>query len=419
VRGSWRSIQLRNVMRPSGSSRFGPYIAATIAGVCLLLLMLALPLGAAGFVTEAFAGGSLIYLMSRPKRPDLLAAGLVGIVFGAAYKIAGATVERWIGWEVCFPAALYCFGVFVVLFFRCGAGPKKEASLTLIREMALIPAVCLCSIIAVTLDTHVVERIYDRWLYAFDLSLGFNPSFTSGEIFRAHSVFRSAASLIYSSLPVNLCLMCAIQMRHRIRGATDLRTVFVALGVVGFVLYHLCPATGPIYAFAGAYPDHPPDVAHLVTQTITVPGVPRNAIPSLHVAWCLLILYNSWSRSLLLKIYALICLFLTAAATLGTGEHYLIDLIVAFPLSVAVQMACSNPKKLLGPAVCLGMVVAWLLALRTGFGWQHADPVVPRILVAVTIVVSSIVGLAAYRSASQENNSGEKPQFSSVGSKTL
>ena len=169
---------------------------------------------------------------------------------------------------------------------------------------------------------------------------------------------------------------------------------------------------GPIYAFARAYPDHPPDVAHLALQTIAVPGVPRNAIPSLHIAWCLLILYNSWARSLLLKTYAFICLFLTAAATLGTGEHYLIDLIVAFPLSVAVQMACSNPKKLFGPAVCTGLVVAWLLALRTGFGWQHAEPVVSRILVAVTIVVSLIVGLAAYRSAFQKNGSGEKPQFS-------
>ena len=218
MHGSWRSIQLRNVMRRSGSSQFGPYIASTIAGFSLLLLMLALPLGAAGFVTEAFAGGALIYLMSRPKTSDLLAAGLVGLFFGAVYKIAGAAVERWIGWEVCFPAALYCFGAFVVLFFRCAgvAGSQRKASLALIREIALIPAVCLCSIIAVTLDTHIVERTFDRWLYAFDLNLGFNPSFTSGESFRAHSLFRDAASLVYSSLPVNLCLMCAIQMRHRI-----------------------------------------------------------------------------------------------------------------------------------------------------------------------------------------------------------
>jgi hypothetical protein len=36
---------------------------------------------------------------------------------------------------------------------------------------------------------------------------------------------------------------------------------------------------------------------------------------------------------------------LTAFATLGTGEHYFIDLVVAYPFSVMMQSLCAFPLR--------------------------------------------------------------------------
>lgn len=54
----------------------------------------------------------------------------------------------------------------------------------------------------------------------------------------------------------------------------------------------------------------------------------------------------------------------TGLATVGFGEHYLIDLIVVMPLVVTVQGICATRYKL--AAIGLGLVVAWTAYLRAG-----------------------------------------------------
>lgn len=360
----------------------------------LTVMMLALPLGSAAFVTEAFAGGAVIFLYTWRDRRDWLVAAAVAAVLGGIYKVSGAGTTPWIGWEVCFPAALYGMGSVVALVY--GATGEGEAEsrrrLVLTQNIALIPLLCLGSILAVWLDMRATPRTYDRYLYAFDASLGFNPSFLMGAVFRAQTAFRLVAGLVYSSLPVNLCLLCALWLRRRPAGAPDVRLVFAALGVVGFALYQICPAAGPAYLFGRGFPYQPPPAGTVAMATVAIADVPRNAMPSLHVAWCLLVLYNTWwYRSWLLRSYAAVCLALTAAATLGLGEHYLIDLVVAVPLSVAIQRACpAAGRRVVSAAVCLGMVVAWLVALRLGLGW-HAQPLISWSAAGLTLLASALL----------------------------
>src|SRR5690348_7728763 len=71
--------------------------------VSLGLLMLVLPLGAAGFVTEAFAGASIVFLYNWRDRRDWLAAAGIAALLGAIYFAAHAAVTPWIGWSVSFP----------------------------------------------------------------------------------------------------------------------------------------------------------------------------------------------------------------------------------------------------------------------------------------------------------------------------
>ncbi len=66
---------------------------------------------------------------------------------------------------------------------------------------------------------------------------------------------------------------------------------------------------------------------------VGVVNAPRNAMPSLHMTWALLALWYSPRRLLWASA---VSVRLTALATVGLGEHYLIDLAAAVPFTWAV-----------------------------------------------------------------------------------
>jgi hypothetical protein len=84
-------------------------------------------------------------------------------------------------------------------------------------------------------------------------------------------------------------------------------------GALAIPCYLLFPAVGPIH--------------------VGNPYAPRNCMPSLHLTWALLLLVNpnKWIR-LAVIVYSL----LMALATLATGEHYTLDLLIALPFSWGV-----------------------------------------------------------------------------------
>jgi hypothetical protein len=84
--------------------------------------------------------------------------------------------------------------------------------------------------------------------------------------------------------------------------------------------------------------------AHLLREPIAVKGV-QNASPSLHMAWVLLAWWYSRGLSVWERGIAMMFVVFTAFATLGTGEHYFIDLVVAYPFSVMMQSLCAFPLR--------------------------------------------------------------------------
>src|SRR5208337_5691574 len=103
------------------------------------------------------------------------------------------------------------------------------------------------------------------------------------------------------------------------------------------------PACGPVHVFGAGFPWHPlstADAMRMAVVPIVLKGA-RNAIPSLHMTWVLLVWWNSRGLARWVRAIALVFVVLTAMATLGTGEHYFIDLVVAFPFSLMVQALCS------------------------------------------------------------------------------
>src|SRR5260370_1523493 len=162
--------------------------------------------------------------------------------------------------------------------------------------------------------------------------------------------------------------------------------VFIVAGVAGFAFYQVCPATGPVQVFGGKYPNSPP--ALLLFETVRLDDVPRNAIPSLHSAWVLLLWWNVRYCRRWIRHTAMVFLLLTLLATLGLGEHYLIDLVVALPFSAAV--AAAGARRF---AIAFGssaMTLAWLLYFRLGLAASRPSPLLAWIAVLATLAVAAV-----------------------------
>jgi hypothetical protein len=133
---------------------------------------------------------------------------------------------------------------------------------------------------------------------------------------------------------------------------------------------------------------------HMVLETIPVKGA-RNAIPSLHMAWVLLVWWNSKGLPRWIRAIALAFVIFTVLATLGTGEHYFVDLVVAFPFALMVQALCLYTLPFRhgarGAAFIFGTFasLAWMALVSFAVPFFWVSPIISWTLVIATIVISS------------------------------
>ena len=354
-----------------------PYRCVQTACVALLLVVIAafFRMGSSPYIAFAFTGAFIMHAVSRPSRRELAVVAACAAIFGAAYYLLHAEVTNFYGIAIAIPGGSLGLGslLLVTLQWFWAPAEAKRVHFERAREVGLIPSLCLCSAIAVNLAAGLTPITYDRILYVFDTKFGGPPSWVIGTLLRAHPWLLKACGYVYNSLPLGLAACLAIQWRDRQNNAripVDLRWLSVALGVVGFLLYQISPAAGPIYLFGKDFPFQVPDLAGLAIQPAWLQPAARNGMPSLHVGWTLLLFWNMRRRNWWLGLTAATYLTLTALATLGFGEHYLADLMVAPPLALAIQAACTRTEsKLRWVALATGAVItlAWLIAFRTGF----------------------------------------------------
>ncbi len=123
------------------------------------------------------------------------------------------------------------------------------------------------------------------------------------------------------------------------------------------------PPVGLIVTFGQQFPDRLPAMAAVPTTAFMSTEV-HNAMPSMHMTWALLVWVAAWELGWIAVAVASALVMFTGFATVGFGEHYLIDLVVAVPVVMMIRGVCTSRHKL--TAVGLAMVVAWTVYLRTG-----------------------------------------------------
>lgn len=164
--------------------------------------------------------------------------------------------------------------------------------------------------LVVQLTPHTIDGALGR------LDGGWSVRFYHGVL--PHRHLREVLEAVYYGLPLYSALILFLSGRR-----FEYARAWIVAAIPAPLFFVAFPATGP---------------AH-----VTDPVALRNCIPSLHMTWALLaVVYTSprW------RAIAVIFAALTAAATIGIGEHYVIDLVVAVPYTWATCRVVSRTRQL-------------------------------------------------------------------------
>lgn len=239
-------------------------------------------------------------------------------------------------------------------------------------------------------------RTLDLYLYSFDGSLRVQLPFLVGQAFALWPSFKIAGELFYVGLPIPIALVYSGQLLRIREKAVPVMAAFLLTGPIGIIFYNIFPALGPIHLVHNSFPWNPlpSDMLRRVfLESVPLHG-PRNAIPSLHMGWVLLCWWYSrglswWERSI-----TMLFVLFTFCATMGTGEHYFIDLIVAFPFALFMQTLCAWPPAWKNRGVLVTLLFAllttlfWLGALRFAPHFFWISPIIPWSACAATVALT-------------------------------
>jgi hypothetical protein len=221
-------------------------------------------------------------------------------------------------------------------------------------------------------------------------------AFHVGQWLERWPVMKSPAHFAYDGIFVFVPALVALRLRLRQVPATDFLVVVIVTSLIGQACYFITPIMGPAYAFGMEFPDVLPPLANIPRVGIAAPPFLRNGLPSIHTAWALVFLWNTRPLGRALRVFGVFIVLFTVIATLGFGEHYVIDLVAAVPYSVAMQtLGTRVPVQLrrsraLVIATMAPLLLVWVLAPR----WTWAvmrSPSPAWVVLAITTVTVALM----------------------------
>jgi PAP2 superfamily protein len=266
--------------------------------------------------------------------------------------------------------ALGVLGAFGFLLAACRASDRQERMRYLgqLGDALILPMGASLASFGLW-STYRLNPVYDGRVYAFEEILGLQFSVLGVRTYHLLAPLSAAATACYGTVALAIVLVAAAQRRPD--GEAEVLTAMVVAGASGFVLYFICPVVGPLNAFGPPYPDALPMILRDAPLIVAPLGHPRNGMPSLHTVWALLIWFNAQSVRPSWRWGFRLFVVMTFWAVMGLDDtHWLMDMVVAVPLAVALQSAIvSRPLEDAGQkwttvACCLALTAAWLIGLR-------------------------------------------------------
>lgn len=361
------------------------------------------------FLAPALLGTFVAQILLRPIRNELLATVLAAAVL--AYPIyAKAGLEA--AAAATAPMCALGGGTIAVLATQAlrHRGEQRKRVLDV-----LLPALILTGFVLLTspmlfLTAALWPTTYDHHLYLADAAFGRPLSFDVARLARSVPLLPPLCLAVYVALPLALIVVHALRRRQQ-EPSPDTLVAFVAVTVVGYLGFLVVPVAGPLYAFPDLFPLEPPDPAGLEPVKTVVQPFPRNCMPSLHSAWALLILWNARPLARPLRVTAMLFVAVTLLATVALGFHYVVDLVAAFPLTLAVQAWAARTAdaqlRRRAMAAGLGLTAGWIVLVTGGLALLRISPAVPWGLALSVIAASVHLECRLYRAGRERAGASE------------
>jgi cytochrome P450 len=350
----------------------------------------------------------VLHLSSLPRWRETLLSGVVG--FGLAILLLalwatrhGVSVDQLRAMPEVLGAHLIT-GLGLASLGALGLGAWRNTGAARTTSLLfLLPAVASLIFtlevgIFFKLNSSIMPETCDSFAYVADAGFGFQPSFVVGRLFAALPALKLLCFVIYVAPPPILIFVYALQVRAPRPPPVDGVTVLLFLGLAGYCLYFLCPVAGPRFAFGESFPGGPPPLDGYLASRMAVPfempdgqPVPRDGIPSLHIASVILAYWHARPLGRAARGVAAVFVVGTLLATLGLGEHYLVDLVMAVPFTLAVQAACTptvaaGRHKWAALAGGVSLLSLWYVLLLRAQTFLLLSPVVTWALAIGTVV---------------------------------
>jgi hypothetical protein len=233
--------------------------------------------------------------MKRVSQHLLAVAIIVAILFALLWG------ERFLGIHL---ANAYLGASLLLLYFA----RRKLYAVLLIAGLAM-------SLLAVNFTTTLLPSTYDAALWKLDGALGVDPSAWAIGLLQSTPLLRFFSRAAYFCYPLDFAVGLAFSQRPA-RFAIKL----VLTSGLSYLIYCLIPACGPGYFLLG----------RLATA-------PRDAMPSNHLTRALLLRHELADRPLGARVLLDVFVIFTTIATVGLGQHYLLDLLVAIPFWLGIE----------------------------------------------------------------------------------
>jgi hypothetical protein len=233
------------------------------------------------------------------------------------------------------------------------------------------------------LSIHLYPNVLDIQVVAIDATLGMQPSLVLGDAFVRMPTLAGLCGAIYGAIIFPTALVAAMEVQQTRRMGLGALPTFLVLAGIGYVLYGLAPVVGPAPHFGDAFP-FPTGRAHFPQ--------PRNCVPSLHTAWVLMAFLASRGMSWPIRFLTGFWLAVILIATVGSGEHYLTDLVVAVPFVLMMRALCASEvpwstfERRYSLWFGLLLYLIWVLAIRGVINLPAVPGLAPGFMVATVVV---------------------------------
>ena len=252
-------------------------------------------------------------------------------------------------WPIGVASLLYYF-IFVISrifkFSYLDNRQSKEYAHNFIYLIIITMSLGVATSGALDLSTVILPKVLDFDLYKMDAFAYNNITSTLYSSFQ-HSTspfWQTTVTGIYSLLSIVLFLAISLVLREKRGVQINALRVLIGPFIIAFLLYCITPVAGPIYTYGADYPDNMDWIINSGKEYSYLSPSLRNGMPSMHFTGAMLIVLVTACLTRKIFLYAS-CIFtvITFIATIGMGEHYLVDIVVAAPFCIALGTALLNP----------------------------------------------------------------------------